>query len=115
MKWKKLPYWLRGGTVTILVYFVISIISLIEFQINYRNSDMGTIGYGIIIASGFIILIIFGFESYERLATFANDIILTRHELSPLILFIIINSVIYFVFGALIGFLIEKIKPRNKK
>ncbi len=115
MGWKTWPYWLKGGIIAVLIYLLISIISLIEFQINYGKSDMGTLGYWIIMLFG-----IFLFMFYEKLFLFINYLFYqepypNKTELLPLIVFILLNAIIYFLIGSIIGFLINKIKSKKKK
>jgi hypothetical protein len=97
----------------------------VEFQINQGKSDMGTIGYWIIMLLAPINLVsrvlAMRVTFYGKLYFFVNNMIYgSDHapgyaEFYPLLLFILLNSILYFVGGYFIGLLIDCIAFGIKK
>ncbi len=108
MGWKNWPYWLKGGLIftmlVLLVTFIIGLIAVISYSnIPFSGKDIFLIYF----------IIIYLFPSYSLLnvlksspGSFLEGNIITA---------IITSSVIWFLIGALIGFVIGKIKSSRKR
>ena len=99
---KKKRYWLRGGVVLGALYILYYIITVIIIPV-WEDS----IRYGLVHFPG--IMIGFATELIQlRVVVGAS---LTSKEL---VIFLILNTIIYFIIGAIIGLIYGKIKKRKK-
>lgn len=89
MGWKNLPYWLRGGIIAIIIFIILVVITSI-------SDRQGTSHPGALIIP------------------LLPGLALTNHTLyrSDLLINGFISLIIYFIIGALIGFIIGKIKNK---
>ena len=96
--WKNLSYWLRGSTISVLLFIV-----LVAILIPFGDYHLG--GGDMVVSYYFLPFIIpsflFGFLFHNNLSQFS-----IAH-------FFIISFVFYFIIGALVGLIVGKIK--NKK
>lgn len=98
MSGKKLPYWIKGGVIGVLILLLLTSIFLIYDKI--YSPEMTPL-FGIIALTSIIILPI---------------MLLLQNTLSDswiLLIFIILTVIIWFLIGAIIGFVIEKIKKKK--
>ena len=101
MGFKELSAWLKGGVIGIIIFFVLVIPLLI---CAFSCSSEGCIGCLI-----FSLPLIFGsIFSWFDIINIENDIL-------GYIVIAIINIPLYFLIGALIGWIVGKIRNRNKK
>lgn len=117
MSYKNLLPRYKIGIIFAGIYLFISILLLILHLISVpQMGDMGTGWYWFIIILGIPLYLLFG---YEKLYFAVNKLIYgvkhpsTRSEAFPLIIFILLNTILYFIAGYLIGLLIEKIRKRK--
>ncbi len=108
MGWKNWPYWVKGGLIftilVLLVTFIIGLIAVISYSnILFSGKDIFLIYF----------IIIYLFPSYSLLnvlkhspGSFLEGDIITA---------IISSSIIWFLIGALIGFIIGKIKQKKMR
>lgn len=114
MSYKNLPARYKIGIIFVGIFLLISILSLVEYQNSqlkaYKN-DMGTAGYWTIMLFGIALT-----PFYEKLYFAVTNLIYNadyapnHSELFPLIVFILLNAILYFIMGYFIGLLIEKRK-----
>lgn len=104
MGWKNLSYWLRGGIVASVLYIIYAIFTL--------RSQIYTLGIlnlpGMVI--GFWVGIITRLSSNPFLST-SNPKPISN---TLLIIMFLINLIIYFILGSIIGIIIKKIKSSKK-
>jgi len=99
--------WVKGGLILGSIFLIISVICLIEVQINYGKGDMGTFGY-------WVILLLSGLLFIPNLYEWLYKIFPSNKEVLSLLIVILLTTIIYFLIGAVIGLIIGKIK-KNKK
>lgn len=111
MSWKKMPYWLIGGIIGVIIVVVLMIISFIG------NSSFPCDGGGMPKPGGrcdsqlFKVITIF---LYFFTIPFQFIIETTPYYPPTQLLFYIEVIVIFFIIGAIIGLIIGKIKSRGK-
>ena len=94
MNWKYLPYWLRGGLVTIFLSFIISSLTALFFKLTFSLSFL-------IVGAIVVLTICVGGEKCStNLQWF---------------LMIVISLISYFIIGALIGWVYGKMKSKISK
>lgn len=106
---KKLPYWAKGGIIFTFIILIPSIYFFILYLINPSNhAGLFENNPALIFISLFNILgsLIFDIFSLERFFT---------SEISQVILIILINLVVVFILGSLIGYLYGTHKERKIK
>lgn len=106
IKSKKLPYWLKGGIITSVIFIIIPIIIILGvflidaiFPVPEEFGWYGFIGLWFITFPGYLF---FGFDGLFRIDGF-REIITT----------FILSLIIYFIIGSIIGWIYGKIKNRK--
>ena len=105
MGWKNWPYWLRGGIVCAVLVLIVFIISAVlgYFKLGY----FGQKGIGGILSYFAIFGIIISIPI--ELIVLVTNVPIERYPNYVLYIFVI---VIWFIIGALIGWIVKKIKNR---
>jgi predicted neutral ceramidase superfamily lipid hydrolase len=94
--------WLKGGLIMAGTYLAISVISLIGALMSSGESQLGWIfALMSVYPIGLIYRLLFGLS--------------VSTTLPFMITLILVNSIIYFVLGAIIGWIVGKIRNRGKK
>lgn len=101
MGWKKLPSWLKGGIILSVLYLIISLI-LIKYPCSTGYLRGQCLGLGIL----FLVLSSPGLGILNLLSIEYSE---------NLYLAIIFTFSIYFIIGAIIGWIIGKIKSRKRE
>ena len=112
MSWKDWPYWLRGGLIGLIIPVAILIIGIIVIIELLKDGG----GFAFNVPAIFVILVlIFILSSPVILVStiFKIHILSDTNFYSSIILSVIISLPIYFIIGAIIGFIYGKFK-RNK-
>jgi hypothetical protein len=99
MGWKEWPTWLKGGVIGL----ILSVLFLIGLII-CASSSLGSGSYGCI---NFIFPLFFG--------AFMASILNIQNKFVGYFVIGFTNLIIYFLIGALIGWIVGKIKNRNKR
>ncbi len=100
MFYKNWPYWLKGGVLLAILCLLLSLLLLIPSKIIDSSSLIENIIF-LPQIFGFYIAVIAGMVSFAEKAQF------------PYIFITTVNIIFYFIIGAIIGLIFEKIK--NKK
>lgn len=116
MSWKNLPYWLKGGIITITIYIIVIVISILTTGIDCSGECL-PIYFILSVPALFPLLFI------VQLLNFNLETILLQFGLNfssnPSIKFFIIvfiwSILFYFFIGSIVGWIIEKIKSRKIK
>jgi hypothetical protein len=88
MSWKDWPYWVRGGVIGVLVYFILALLVVTYIFSVATSSD-----------DGLALIVIF-----------LPGLWLTQKSIFALL----INLLSFFIIGAIIGWIIGKIKERKE-
>lgn len=106
MGWKTIPTWLKGGIIASIIYILIAI------SINFGCSNVsGTIFNGGSASRCFGFAILFLAISSPGLGILS---LLNINYSQNSFLVIIVTLIAYFIIGALIGTIVNKIKSRSK-
>lgn len=101
MNWKNLPIWIKSSILFVIIYIVYSLLSLLI--------PKGLIESNFLIENLVFIPQFFGIYS----AILTGQITFASDGKMPWLFVIIVNVIIYFLIGAIVGYIYSKIK--NKK
>ncbi len=101
MGWKEWPAWVKGGIIADLIFIILGII-LLPFSID-------SFPYSVyLLLPGFYLL------SFLKLISESSFLLSSENILKNLFLPMILSLITYFLIGAIIGFIISKIKSHNE-
>jgi hypothetical protein len=115
MKWKNLPYWLRGGIISLGVIIIISILlSLIPIIIYKGSCEISFITYSKNLSNCFILSYFLLGLGALPFSLFFSPLFRLIHNLQVNLIFTILFGLItYFIIGAIIGLIVGKIKKKK--
>lgn len=110
--WKKLSYWQKGGIISLLIYPV-SYLIFISLRSPCNDLYCGFEWLYLIGPANIILLIFERTPPVKIFEDWLSSIALTRWEPLGFWILILLNLLVYGMIGALIGFVISKIKKKK--
>ncbi len=99
MSWKNWSYTKKGGVIGLGLYIIVNVI---------------TLSLSLFLAKVQFVFLIFIFTAYFPMAFLFIELFGPLSNFSGIIIFLLINSIFWFVVGSLTGWIYGKIKSRNK-